>query len=315
MSSTCLHWFAGRPRAGPVWGGVTTLKKTTKAASVVATAAVIAAMGAGLLPGTAFAAGAAPVPRDPADAVQFAQERRRAPGSADRQGRGRAEGRHRAAARRHRAGRVPRRQHERQARQRQVRRARPGEDRQDLHHPGRVRRQGRRHHDVRPGRRRPEPPVKKYGGSPGPAHNTIAEPDRAKDNSTAWQADYNQQHFQDLYFGTDKDKESLKKYYEKQSSGRYSVDGEVSDWVKVPYNEARYGSNYCGEHQLRQRLGPGPRRRQRLGRRPEGQGPHRRADQGGPRPVRPVGPLRLRRRRQLQRARRLHRPLPDRPRR
>ncbi|MCQ8194195.1 immune inhibitor A domain-containing protein [Streptomyces rugosispiralis] len=93
----------------------------------------------------------------------------------------------------------------------------------------------------------PEPPVKKYGGDPGPAHNTIAQPDRAKDNSTAWQKDYNRQHFQDLYFSKDKKKESLKKYYEKQSSGRYSVDGEVSDWVKVDWNEARYGSNYCGD--------------------------------------------------------------------
>ncbi|MEV6751830.1 immune inhibitor A domain-containing protein [Streptomyces sp. NPDC051214] len=98
----------------------------------------------------------------------------------------------------------------------------------------------------------PEAPVKKYGGKPGPAHNKIAEPDRAKDNSTAWQKDYNQKHFQDLYFGEGKDskgkkKESLKTYYEKTSSGRYSVDGEVSDWVKVDYNEARYGSNYCGD--------------------------------------------------------------------
>ncbi|MFJ9061720.1 immune inhibitor A domain-containing protein [Streptomyces sp. NPDC102409] len=92
----------------------------------------------------------------------------------------------------------------------------------------------------------PKPPVKKYGGTPGPLHNEIAEPDPAKDNSTAWQADYDQQHFQDLYFGQGKGKESLKTYYEKTSSGRYSVDGEVSDWVKVPYNEARYGSNYCG---------------------------------------------------------------------
>ncbi|MFC8505354.1 immune inhibitor A domain-containing protein [Streptomyces sp. NPDC057411] len=93
----------------------------------------------------------------------------------------------------------------------------------------------------------------KYGGEPGPLHNRIAKPDRAKDNSTAWQADYNQQHFQDLYFGTGKDakgqpKHSLKTFYERTSSGRYSVDGEVSDWVKVPYNEARYGSNYCGDH-------------------------------------------------------------------
>ncbi|MFD5078417.1 immune inhibitor A domain-containing protein [Streptomyces sp. NPDC058371] len=87
----------------------------------------------------------------------------------------------------------------------------------------------------------------KYGGAAGPQHNKIAAPDRKKDNSTAWQADYNQKHFQDLYFGTGKKTESLKKYYEKQSSGRYSVDGEVTDWVKVPYNEARYGSNACGQ--------------------------------------------------------------------
>ncbi|AVV42383.1 immune inhibitor A [Streptomyces sp. ID05-04B] len=83
----------------------------------------------------------------------------------------------------------------------------------------------------------------RYGGTPGPLHNQIAKPDRKQDNSTAWQADYDQKHFQDLYFGTGKNAESLKKYYEKQSSGRYSVDGEVTDWVKVPYNEARYGSN------------------------------------------------------------------------
>ncbi|MGW0082436.1 immune inhibitor A domain-containing protein [Streptomyces sp. NPDC003393] len=87
----------------------------------------------------------------------------------------------------------------------------------------------------------------RYGGTPGPQHNQIAAPDRTKDNSTDWQADYNQQHYQDLYFGTGKDTESLKKYYEKQSSGRYSVDGEVTDWVKVPYNEARYGSNEAGD--------------------------------------------------------------------
>ncbi|CCK29748.1 secreted protease [Streptomyces davaonensis JCM 4913] len=86
-----------------------------------------------------------------------------------------------------------------------------------------------------------------FGGTPGPGHNQIAQPDRAQDNSTAWQADYNQKHFQDLYFGTGKGVESMKKYYEKQSSGRYSIDGEVSDWVKVPYNEARYGNNACGE--------------------------------------------------------------------
>ncbi|MEU4396294.1 immune inhibitor A domain-containing protein [Kribbella sp. NPDC023855] len=72
----------------------------------------------------------------------------------------------------------------------------------------------------------------------GPLHNAIPQPDRSVDNSTVWQADYNHQHFQDMYFGSGN---SVKKYYEKQSSGRYSVDGTVTDWVKVKYNEARYG--------------------------------------------------------------------------
>ncbi|MGL4743440.1 MAG: immune inhibitor A domain-containing protein [Dermatophilaceae bacterium] len=72
----------------------------------------------------------------------------------------------------------------------------------------------------------------------GPRHNQIAEPDRATDNSKIWQPDYDRQHFQDLYFGKG---ESLRNYYEKQSSGRYSVSGTVTDWVRVRYNQARYG--------------------------------------------------------------------------
>ncbi|WP_427891351.1 immune inhibitor A domain-containing protein [Kribbella sp. GL6] len=72
----------------------------------------------------------------------------------------------------------------------------------------------------------------------GPVRNQIPAPDRSVDNSTIWQADYSRQHYQDMYFGTGN---SLKSYYEKQSSGRYSVSGEVTDWVKVKYNEARYG--------------------------------------------------------------------------
>ncbi|MFJ7296908.1 immune inhibitor A domain-containing protein [Streptomyces collinus] len=87
----------------------------------------------------------------------------------------------------------------------------------------------------------------RFGGTPGPLHNAIPKPDRKKDNSTAWRADYDRDYFQDLYFGSGKGVDSVKTYYEKQSSGRYSVDGEVSDWVKVPYNEARYGNNACGD--------------------------------------------------------------------
>src|SRR4051794_1298954 len=53
----------------------------------------------------------------------------------------------------------------------------------------------------------------------GPLHNAIPAPNRAQDNRTVWQPDYNRQHYQDLYFGTGPD--SLKSYYERQSSGRY----------------------------------------------------------------------------------------------
>ena len=74
----------------------------------------------------------------------------------------------------------------------------------------------------------------------GPLHNKIPEPDRAVDNSTLWQSDYNQAHYENMYFNR------MKGYYEDQSSGRYSVDGDVTDWVKVPFNEARYGRNACG---------------------------------------------------------------------
>ncbi|MEJ5946342.1 immune inhibitor A domain-containing protein [Pseudokineococcus basanitobsidens] len=77
----------------------------------------------------------------------------------------------------------------------------------------------------------------------GPLHNQIPEPDRSVDNSTVWQEDFSSDYYQDLYFGEGDGVESLKTYYETQSSGRYSVDGQVSDWVKVPFNEARYGRN------------------------------------------------------------------------
>ncbi|ONI85821.1 protease [Actinosynnema sp. ALI-1.44] len=75
----------------------------------------------------------------------------------------------------------------------------------------------------------------------GPLRNEIPAPNRSVDNSTIWQPDYSREHYQQMYFGQGAGVESLKTFYEKQSSGRYSVDGTVTDWVKVDYNEARYG--------------------------------------------------------------------------
>jgi len=81
----------------------------------------------------------------------------------------------------------------------------------------------------------------------GPENNQIPQPDRSVDNSTNWNPNYDQKHFQDLYFGSGDAAgsggapESVKQYFERQSSGRYSIDGTVTNWVKVRYNEARYG--------------------------------------------------------------------------
>lgn len=78
------------------------------------------------------------------------------------------------------------------------------------------------------------------GGTAGPVHNTIPQPDRTKDNSTYWVDDFNQTHYDNLFNG---DGESFKNFYKDQSQGRFEVSTEVDDWVQVPYNEARYGHN------------------------------------------------------------------------
>ncbi|MGK5529426.1 immune inhibitor A domain-containing protein [Streptomyces sp. URMC 129] len=90
-----------------------------------------------------------------------------------------------------------------------------------------------------------------YGGDPGPRVNEIPEPDRSADNSTIWQEDFDRRYYEDLYYSEDPDVPSMKQYFERQSSGRYTIDGEVSDWVTVDYNEARYGNNACGSNVCR----------------------------------------------------------------
>lgn len=85
-----------------------------------------------------------------------------------------------------------------------------------------------------------------YPGAAGPLHNTIPQPDRSVDNTTIWQPDYNRSHYDNLYFSGASGANSMVNYYKEQSSGRYTIQGSVYDWVKVPYNTSYYGSNYCG---------------------------------------------------------------------
>ena len=147
-----------------------------------------------------------------------------------------------------------------------------------------------------------------------PCTTRSRSPTATVDNTTLWQPDFDRAHFEDMYFNR------MAEYYEEQSSGRYSVDGDVTEWVKVPYNQALYGRGYCGtppgapvttcastKALVRDALA-------HLGQEPARQRPDDDADPRLPEDVRQPGPLRRRPRRQLRRARRLHRPLPDRPR-
>jgi len=85
-----------------------------------------------------------------------------------------------------------------------------------------------------------------YGGDPGPLHNQIPEPDRSVDNTTIWAPDFNKAYFENLLFAGAAGAVSMRNFYIEQSSNRYTVNGDVTDWVQVPYNEARYGTNACG---------------------------------------------------------------------
>lgn len=85
-----------------------------------------------------------------------------------------------------------------------------------------------------------------YGGTPGPQRNQIPQPDRAVDNSTIWAPDFSSAYFKNLLFGDAPGAVSMRNFYIEQSSNRYTVNGDVTDWVDVPNNEAYYGSNYCG---------------------------------------------------------------------
>jgi immune inhibitor A len=92
---------------------------------------------------------------------------------------------------------------------------------------------GDRHHSAVPS----DPSAQR---TEGPLHNQIPRPDRSTDNSTLWHSDYDRAYYTNLYFNRMKD------FYRDQSSGVYSIKGQVTDWVKVPFNEARYGTDACG---------------------------------------------------------------------
>ncbi|MCA1056821.1 immune inhibitor A [Rossellomorea aquimaris] len=87
---------------------------------------------------------------------------------------------------------------------------------------------------------------------PDKPHNTLApeETDMHYEGEDA----YSREHYQDMLFGEGgwtgpdgKTYVSMKQYYEQQSGGSYSVEGEVAGWYTASKSAAEYGGNYPTE--------------------------------------------------------------------
>jgi len=65
-------------------------------------------------------------------------------------------------------------------------------------------------------------------------HNTMPEPDRKVNNTTLWKKDFSRQSYLDLLFNDAPGANSMSNFYKEQSSNRYTVTGDVTDWVSVP---------------------------------------------------------------------------------
>jgi immune inhibitor A len=72
------------------------------------------------------------------------------------------------------------------------------------------------------------------------AHNSIAEPDRSVDNTTIWVEDFGRDYYMDILFSEGEGANSMRQYYIEQSSNRYTVHGDVTDWVSLPGEACDY---------------------------------------------------------------------------
>jgi immune inhibitor A len=77
-------------------------------------------------------------------------------------------------------------------------------------------------------------------------HNNIDEPDRDFNNTTNWVPDFSREHFMDMLFSEKKGDISMRNFYIEQSSNRYTVHGDVTEWVPVPGNAADYDDDAGG---------------------------------------------------------------------
>ncbi len=81
------------------------------------------------------------------------------------------------------------------------------------------------------------------GEFPDLKHNQIPQPDRKVDNTTLWTSDFSRDHFMQMLFDPNPRANSLRNFYIEQSSNRYTVRGDVTDWILVPHEAAYYDDN------------------------------------------------------------------------
>jgi immune inhibitor A len=97
----------------------------------------------------------------------------------------------------------------------------------------------------------------------GPLHNELPRPPSVTHRAynSMWTEDFSQQYFWDLIFGDGAYSEyttvdgtpvtidlrgySVRQYFEEQSKGMYTIEGDVVGWVQVPHSETWYGADAC----------------------------------------------------------------------
>ena len=78
------------------------------------------------------------------------------------------------------------------------------------------------------------------------SHNTMPQPDRAVNNTDIWVPDFSRDYYMDLLFNDAPGANSMRNFYIEQSSNRYTVHGDVTDWVGVPGDAWTYDDDISG---------------------------------------------------------------------
>ena len=79
-----------------------------------------------------------------------------------------------------------------------------------------------------------------------PEQGEIEKPNRKKDNATYWEPNFDRAHYQEMLFsesGNPTGLPSMRDFYLEQSDGRYTVNGQVSEWVSIDAPESEFGAN------------------------------------------------------------------------